>query len=176
MRGGRLSTRGVGGAGTQAGEDEAVAVGAILEEAADAADRGTAGADALFDLFVGPPGEQQTRDLQPLGQGLHLSDGAHVFEEPVALLNGLQREQSPAQLVDLRIFEFRIYSGVAASRGHAILSLRRALLLHSSKTSPLCWSRLRLIPEHFGVRAATGARRRRETGRNWALGRVRASL
>src|SRR5574337_358774 len=135
MPGRRLSTRGAGGAGTQAGEDQPVAVGAILEKAADAADRGATGADALFDLLVGAPGEEQARDLQPLGQGLHLADGGHVFEEPVALLDGLQREQSPAQLVAQRIFEFRIYSGAAASRGHAS-SLRRALLLHSCRTSP----------------------------------------
>ena len=77
----------------------AVAAGAVLDAAVDAADGGGADLHRLYDLVVGAAAEQQLGRFQTLGHIGDLLDRAEVFEEVVALLPRLKTQDRVEQCV-----------------------------------------------------------------------------
>ena len=62
---------------------------------------GGTGADLLGDLGEGVARLQHFGDLQALGHGLDLAEGAQIVEEAVALLKVLERENGFKQMIGL---------------------------------------------------------------------------
>ena len=77
----------------------AVAAGAVLDAAVDAADGGRADLHGLYDLVVGAAAEQELGRFQTLGHIGDLLDRAEVFEEVVALLPRLKTQDRVEQCV-----------------------------------------------------------------------------
>ena len=77
----------------------AVAAGAVLDAAVDAADGGSADLHGLYDLVVGAAAEQELGRFQTLGHIGDLLDRAEVFEEVVALLPRLKTQDRVEQCV-----------------------------------------------------------------------------
>ena len=77
----------------------AVAAGAVLDAAVDAADGGGADFHRLYDLVVGAAAEQEFGRFQTLGHIGDLLDRAEVFEEVVALLPRLKTQDRVEQCV-----------------------------------------------------------------------------
>lgn len=92
----------------------AVAAGAILDAAVDAADGGGADLHGLHDLVVGTAVEQKLRRFQPLGHIGDLLDCAEVLKEVIALLPRLQTEDRIEQCIGGGVF-LGFLSAIAAS-------------------------------------------------------------
>ena len=71
-------------------QDHLITSGAVTQFCVDSGDGGAADRNLAADHFVGVSFSQQSRDLEPLGEGSHLLDRKQIAEKGVAFFSIFQ--------------------------------------------------------------------------------------
>src|SRR5690606_11283787 len=87
-------------------EDQFIAVHSVMETSFHPGNGCRAGTRFNLDLIVGVAFPEHAGHLQSLGESLDLPDGAQVVKKLIALVDGLQAQDRPKQLVQLPFVDF----------------------------------------------------------------------